>query len=136
MRTTIDLPDPLFREAKACAALEGTTLKDLVTRCVEQGLRGRRPVRVEPGAGDPGADDPVPPGIADDVLRAVRERAQRQRRAIGEVLSDLVRRSLANVEPADEIAEAGSFYGFEPFPPRGPVVTNALIDRLREEELE
>ncbi len=39
MRTTIDLPDELFRQTKARAALDGTTLKDLVTRFVEQGLR-------------------------------------------------------------------------------------------------
>jgi hypothetical protein len=39
MRTTIDLPDELFRQAKAKAALDGMRLKDLITRFVEQGLR-------------------------------------------------------------------------------------------------
>ena len=39
MRTTIDLPDDLFRQVKARAALDGLKLKDLVTRYVEQGLR-------------------------------------------------------------------------------------------------
>ncbi|MEA2601732.1 MAG: hypothetical protein QOF89_2724 [Acidobacteriota bacterium] len=39
MRTTIDLPDELFRQAKARAALDGLKLKDLITRFVEQGLR-------------------------------------------------------------------------------------------------
>lgn len=39
MRTTIDLPEELFRQAKAQAALDGTTLKDLMARFVEQGLR-------------------------------------------------------------------------------------------------
>jgi hypothetical protein len=38
MRTTIDLPDELFRQAKARAALHGMKLKDLITRFVEQGL--------------------------------------------------------------------------------------------------
>lgn len=38
MRTTIDLPDDLFRQAKARAALDGTTFKELVARFVEQGL--------------------------------------------------------------------------------------------------
>ncbi|MEO7412192.1 MAG: hypothetical protein ABIZ81_02450 [Opitutaceae bacterium] len=37
MRTTIDLPDPLFKEAKAAAALEGVTLRDVV----EDALRRR-----------------------------------------------------------------------------------------------
>ncbi|MGI8604501.1 MAG: hypothetical protein ACR2OZ_16130 [Verrucomicrobiales bacterium] len=35
MRTTIDVPDDLFRKVKAKAALEGQSLKDLVT----EGLR-------------------------------------------------------------------------------------------------
>ena len=39
MRTTLDLPDELFRQAKAKAALEGATLKRLLTRYIESGLR-------------------------------------------------------------------------------------------------
>lgn len=39
MRTTLDLPDELFRQVKAKAALEGTKLKQLLTRYVESGLR-------------------------------------------------------------------------------------------------
>ena len=39
MRTTLDLPDDLFRQVKAKAALEGTNLKTLLTRYVESGLR-------------------------------------------------------------------------------------------------
>ncbi len=38
MRTTIDLPDELLRQAKAKAALNGMKLKDLITQFVEQGL--------------------------------------------------------------------------------------------------
>jgi predicted nucleic acid-binding protein len=38
MRTTIDLPDELFRRAKAQAALQGQTLKDLIIECLERGL--------------------------------------------------------------------------------------------------
>lgn len=40
MRTTIDLPDELFRQVKAKAALSGFKLKDLITQYVEQGLKG------------------------------------------------------------------------------------------------
>ncbi|HEY8710605.1 MAG TPA: hypothetical protein VIM34_21715 [Burkholderiaceae bacterium] len=40
MRTTIDLPDTLLRELKAKAAIEGTTLKQLVLTLVERGLQG------------------------------------------------------------------------------------------------
>ncbi len=38
MRTTLDLPDPLFRSLKARAAMDGTSLKDLVVRLVQAGL--------------------------------------------------------------------------------------------------
>jgi hypothetical protein len=34
MKTTIDLPDPLFRKAKAKAAERGQTLKDLFTEAL------------------------------------------------------------------------------------------------------
>jgi hypothetical protein len=43
MRTTIDLPDEIFRQVKAKAALGGLKLKDLIARYVEQGLRGAPP---------------------------------------------------------------------------------------------
>ena len=39
MRTTLDLPDALFRQVKAKAALEGAKLKQLLRRYVENGLR-------------------------------------------------------------------------------------------------
>ena len=38
MRTSLDLPDPLFRHLKARAALEGRSLRDLVVSLVERGL--------------------------------------------------------------------------------------------------
>jgi hypothetical protein len=36
MRTTIDLPDTLFRKTKAMAALRGSSMKDLIIRAVER----------------------------------------------------------------------------------------------------
>lgn len=39
MRTTVDLPDELLRQAKARAALDGLKLKDLIACYVEEGLR-------------------------------------------------------------------------------------------------
>ncbi len=35
MRTTIDLPDTLFRRTKAVAALRGSSMKDLIVRAIE-----------------------------------------------------------------------------------------------------
>jgi hypothetical protein len=39
MRTTIDLPDPLFRELKAVAARRGISLKSVVRTAVEEEIR-------------------------------------------------------------------------------------------------
>lgn len=38
MKTTIDLPDPLFRRAKATAAVEGISLKSYITKAVQSRL--------------------------------------------------------------------------------------------------
>jgi hypothetical protein len=38
MKTTVDLPDPLFRRAKATAAVQGISLKSLITQAVEDSL--------------------------------------------------------------------------------------------------
>jgi hypothetical protein len=70
--------------------------------------------------------------LDDDILLAVKERARRESRTIGQVLSELARRALTTPPPG-ALATQGS-YGFKPLPNRGPAVSNALIDRLREEE--
>lgn len=72
--------------------------------------------------------------LDDDVLRAVKERARREHRTAGAVLSDLARLALTQVQPTAGPTALESFYGFEPFPPRGPIVTNEFIDHLRDEE--
>jgi hypothetical protein len=41
MRTTIDLPEDIFREAKTRAVQQGTTLKSLVTDFIRSGLKGQ-----------------------------------------------------------------------------------------------
>jgi hypothetical protein len=38
MRTTVDLPDPLFERVKAEAALRGMKLRDFIARSLEQAL--------------------------------------------------------------------------------------------------
>jgi hypothetical protein len=72
--------------------------------------------------------------IADDVLQAAKERARRENRTAGEVISDLARMALTTPAPMPKVAEARAHYGFRPFPKRGGVVTNELIDRLREDD--
>ncbi|MGB0012675.1 MAG: ribbon-helix-helix protein, CopG family [Candidatus Sulfotelmatobacter sp.] len=41
MRTTVDIPDPLYRELKGKAAKEGRSVKELILRSVEQELKSR-----------------------------------------------------------------------------------------------
>jgi TRAP-type C4-dicarboxylate transport system substrate-binding protein len=68
MRTTVDLPDAIFRQAKARAALDGMTLKELITGFVVQGLRGMDPqsagerqrTRSEPPIARPATGRPLP----------------------------------------------------------------------------
>lgn len=36
MRTTIDLPDPVYRETKALAAMRGITMKQFILDAIEQ----------------------------------------------------------------------------------------------------
>ena len=73
--------------------------------------------------------------IDDDLLMAVREVARRNRQSIGAVASHLLRQALAG----DQTARTGLGeepkvkFGFRPFPKRGGLVTNELIDQLREE---
>ncbi|MGD0162434.1 MAG: hypothetical protein ABSB39_08175 [Candidatus Sulfotelmatobacter sp.] len=42
MRTTVDIPDPLYRELKGKAASEGRSVKELILRSVEEELKSRR----------------------------------------------------------------------------------------------
>ena len=42
MRTTVDLPDPLFRQMKATAALRGISIKDLITAAIESAISKRQ----------------------------------------------------------------------------------------------
>lgn len=73
--------------------------------------------------------------LDDDVLIAVRERARREKRSAGEVLSDLARQALTGQRRSS--GTTGELrHGFAPLPRRGPAISNALIDRLREDEPE
>ncbi len=75
--------------------------------------------------------------IDDDLLLAVKEIARRESKSVGGATSDLLRRALAGDEPSGLAESRPSCrtveFGFQPFPPRGGIVTNELIDRLREE---
>lgn len=40
MRTTVDLPDALFRRTKALAAVRGSSMKNLIVRAIEREVAG------------------------------------------------------------------------------------------------
>ncbi|HYC37100.1 MAG TPA: hypothetical protein VEC19_11790 [Usitatibacter sp.] len=75
--------------------------------------------------------------IADDVLQAAKERARRENKTAGEVISELARAALTAPplqKTAPRTAEPRANYGLRPFPRRGGVVTNELIDKLRADD--
>lgn len=72
--------------------------------------------------------------IADDVLQAAKDRARREKRTTGEVISELARSALNGPPEAPGARATRPRYGFRPFPKRGGIVTNELIDRLREDD--
>jgi len=71
--------------------------------------------------------------LDDDVFLAVKEKARREKRTAGEVLSDLARQALTGQLAGEAGRRDESFLGFSPFPHRGAAVSNDLIDRIRNE---
>jgi len=67
--------------------------------------------------------------LDDDVLAAARALAARDRRPIGEIVSDLARKGLKG-----ELRTAKSRCGFPVLPRRGVVVTPELVNALRDDE--
>jgi len=68
--------------------------------------------------------------LDEDVLAAVKELDRRHKVSIGKEVSRLVRQALHGTPKPQEESVAG----FKPFPAEGRVVTNDLIDRLRDQE--
>ncbi len=79
--------------------------------------------------------------IADDVLFAAKEVAKREKRPLGAVISDLARKAFGDrslpAETPPKVASTTDWlasYGIAPLPSRGGLVTNELVNRLREQE--
>lgn len=70
--------------------------------------------------------------LENDVLAATKELARQENVAIGKVISRLVRDALSGRSAASAEGTAG-VAGFRPFPARGQIVTNEIIDKLRDE---
>ena len=67
--------------------------------------------------------------IDDDVLIGAKELARREGATAGKILSELARRALHSTSASESAREPAARDGIEPFPSRGGVVTNGLIDR-------
>lgn len=74
--------------------------------------------------------------LDEDVLAAAKELARRERKTAGRLISELLRQALVSPHGACQLREAQPAYGtgFEPFPSRGGLATNEMVDRLRDEE--
>jgi hypothetical protein len=72
--------------------------------------------------------------IDDDVLQAAKDLARRQGKTAGAVISELVRKALGASAGGLTPETARPLLGFRPFPRRGGIVTNDLIDKLREDD--
>lgn len=71
--------------------------------------------------------------LDDDVLHSAKEIARREKKTAGQVLSELARRALTQGAAAATQREPPARHGFRPFAARGAVVTDALIQKLRDE---
>ena len=83
--------------------------------------------------------------IADDVLFAAKDVARRDKKTLGQVVSEIMRRSLsgpaveatgslAGSQADDAIDSRFHALGFRTLPARGGIVTTELINQLRERE--
>ena len=70
--------------------------------------------------------------IEEDVLYAAKDLARREKKTAGQIISELARKGLAG--PVTSTArEPRAVYGFRPFPKEGCIVSNDLINKLRED---
>lgn len=73
--------------------------------------------------------------IDNDVLQAAKDRARREKKTLGEVISALARRALTAPAETTTARAPKAIYGLRPFPKRGGIVTNDLVDKLREDDV-
>ena len=71
--------------------------------------------------------------IDDDVLQAAKERAKREQKTAGEVVSELLRQALT-ASPPSSARQPKAVHGFKPFARRGNIITNDVIDQLRSDD--
>lgn len=70
--------------------------------------------------------------IDDDVLFAAKDLARRGKKSAGRIISELARKGLSGAATVSA-REPKAVYGFRPFPKEGRIVSNELINKLRED---
>ena len=73
--------------------------------------------------------------IDDDVFQAAKERARRENKTAGQVVSELLRQALTASPAGGGVAEPKALYGFQPFAASGRLVTNEQINELRGDDV-
>lgn len=72
--------------------------------------------------------------IDDDVLHAAKELARRERKTAGQCISQLIREALGErAIDASQRCAGRELYGFKPIRAGGKVVTDELVNELRDE---
>ena len=71
--------------------------------------------------------------IDDDILMAAKELAKAAHKTAGQIISELVRKSLTTA-PNYAVDEPKATYGIRPLPHRGGIVTSEMVRRLMDEE--
>lgn len=70
--------------------------------------------------------------IEDDVLFAAKDLARREKKSAGRIISELARKGLSGAATVSA-REPKAVCGFRPFPKEGRIVSNELINKLRED---
>jgi hypothetical protein len=71
--------------------------------------------------------------IDDDVLLIAKDMAKDADKTAGKIISELVRKAIT-MPPAFSEPEPEPIFGIRPFPKRGGIVTNEMINKIRDEE--
>jgi len=73
--------------------------------------------------------------IDNDVLQAAKDRARQEKKTLGAVISDLARWALNAHRETETAPVPQAIHGLRGFPKRGGIVTNDLVDTLREDDV-
>ena len=72
--------------------------------------------------------------IDKDVLIAVKERARKEKKSTGRIISNIVRESLSGLRPEENDRRFIEKNGFRMLAPRGEVITLEHVQRIIDEE--